>query len=185
MPTTLKEIRQLTNMPVEYKVCSKDDISQLVAVAIQSYNEHYTYLWFDEGRNYVKNSFNTEQLAKEMDDKNAIFFVVLMDGSPVGFVKLNIDKSIDSYTADEALELERIYFIRDVVGKGLGKETLSMITTFAKDQEKKVIWLKAMKGGEAQGFYEKQGFGLISETVLKLPFMKDEYRGMVVMLKEI
>ncbi|RFS15197.1 GNAT family N-acetyltransferase [Emticicia sp. C21] len=172
-------------MPVEYKVCSKEDITQLIAVAIQSYNEHYIYLWHDEGKNYIKNSFNTEQLSKEIQDPNAIFFLVLVNNAPAGFVKLNIDKAIDSYTSDEALELERIYFLKNAAGKGLGKETLLMITTFAKDRGKKLIWLKAMKGGEAQGFYQKQGFEIISETILTLPYIKEEYRGMVVMLKEI
>ncbi len=172
-------------MPIEYKVCSKEDITQLIAVAIQSYNEHYTHLWHDKGKNYVKNSFNSEQLSKEMEHPNAIFFLVLVDSIPSGFVKLNIDKAIDAYTSDEALELERIYFLKNAAGKGLGKETLSMITTFAKDRGKKLIWLKAMKGGEAQGFYQKQGFELINETTLTLPHIKEEHRGMVVMLKEI
>lgn len=172
-------------MPIEYKVCSKEDITQLLAVAIQSYNEHYTHLWHDEGKSYVKNSFSNEQLSKEIDNSNAIFFHVLIDSAPVGFLKLNIDKAIDSYNSNEALELERIYFLKDAAGKGLGRETLSMITKFAKDRQKKAIWLKAMKGGNAQGFYKKQGFELIGETILTLPYIKEEHKGMVVMLKEI
>jgi len=172
-------------MPIEYKVCSKEDITQLIAVGIQSYNEHYTHLWHDEGKNYVKNSFNNEQLSKEIENPNAIFFLVLIDATPVGFIKLNIDKAIDSYSSNEALELERIYFLKEAAGKGLGKETFSMITTFAKERGKNLIWLKAMKGGDAQGFYQKQGFKIISETILTLPYIKEEHKGMVVMLKEI
>jgi GNAT superfamily N-acetyltransferase len=172
-------------MQLEYKVCSKEDIPQLQALAIKSYNEHYTHIWHDEGKNYVKNSFNSEQLSKEIEHPNAIFFLVTIDTTPVGFVKLNADKAVDAYTSDEAIELERIYFLKDAAGKGLGKETLSKITQLAKDRGKKVIWLKAMKGGDAQGFYQKQGFDVISETILTLPYIKEEHRDMVVMLKAI
>jgi GNAT superfamily N-acetyltransferase len=168
---------------IEYKVCSKDDISDLLSIAIQSYNEHYTHLWADEGKNYVKNSFNHEQLLKEINNPNAVFFLVITDSTPVGFVKLNIDKAIDAYAHNEALELERIYFLKDASGKGLGKKTLSMIKELAKNRGKKVIWLKAMKGGAAHGFYQKQGFILNDETILNYPFIKEEYREMVTMIK--
>lgn len=170
---------------IEYKVCSKDDIPALLAVAIQSYNEHYTHLWTDEGKNYVKNSFNHEQLSKEIDQPNAVFFLVITNNTPVGFVKLNIDKAIEHYTLNEALELERIYFLKDASGKGLGKATLSMITRLAKKRGKKLVWLKAMKGSDAHGFYQKQGFILNDETILSYPFIKDEHREMVTMIKTI
>lgn len=172
-------------MQVAYKVCSKDDIPHLLAVAIQSYNEHYTHLWLDEGKNYVKNSFNEDQLLKEINNPDSTFFLVLIESIPVGFIKLNIDKAIDAYTSIEALELERIYFLKEVSGKGLGKEALAMITKLAKDRGKKVIWLKAMKGGDAHGFYQKQGFVLTSEMLLNYPLIKEEHRGMVAMLKTI
>ncbi|GAB3512510.1 GNAT family N-acetyltransferase [Emticicia fontis] len=172
-------------MQIEYRVCSEEDISQLMKVALQSYVEHYTYLWLDDGEHYMKNSFSAEQLSSEIRDSNSIFFLVIVDKLPVGFIKLNVDKAIDSYHSKKALELERIYFLKSAAGKGLGKEALCMIAKFAKDRDKKAIWLKAMKGGAAHGFYQKQGFALIGETILAYPLMKEEHRGMVVMLKEI
>ena len=42
-----------------------------------------------------------------------------------------------------------------------------------------------MKGGDAQAFYQKQGFVLINEIILDYPFIKEEHKGMVTMLKEI
>ena len=170
---------------VEYKVCSTEDITDLIKVATQSYVEHYTHLWHDEGENYIKNSFSHEQFLKEISNPNAVFFLAVVEKLPVGLVKLNIDKAIDSYTLNEALELERIYFLKDASGKGLGKETLSMIIRFAKDRGKKVIWLKAMKVGKAHGFYQKQGFILNGETILNYPFIKEEHREMVTLIKEI
>ncbi len=170
---------------IEYRICTKEDITDLIKVATQSYIEHYTHLWLDEGENYIKNSFNHEQLLKEISNSNAVFFLIVVENKPVGFVKLNIDKAIDSYTSNETLELERIYFLKDASGKGLGKETLSMIIKFAKDRQKKIIWLKAMKGGSAHGFYQNQGFLLNGETILNYPLIKEEHREMVTLIKEI
>ncbi|RYU94117.1 GNAT family N-acetyltransferase [Emticicia agri] len=171
-------------MKLVYKVCSKEDIPQLVAIATQSYQEHYTHLWTDGGKNYMKNSFNEEQFLKEIVQPNSIFFLVIIDNLPVGLVKLNIDKAVDDYSANEALELERIYFLKNASGKGLGKETLLMITAFAKDRNKKIIWLKAMKGGNAEAFYQKQGFDVIGETLLDYPFIRAEHTEMVIMSKK-
>lgn len=172
-------------MQIEYKVCTKEEIPDLIKVATQSYIEHYTHLWHDEGENYMKNSFSHEQFLKEISNPDALFFLVIVENKPVGFVKLNTDKAIDAYTSNEALELERIYFLKDASGKGLGKATLSMIIKFAKDRQKKIIWLKAMKGGSAHGFYQKQGFLLNSETILTYPLIKEEHREMVTLIKEV
>ncbi|MVT12531.1 GNAT family N-acetyltransferase [Chitinophaga tropicalis] len=168
---------------IEYRICSKDDTPQLIDIAVQSYQEHYTHLWHDGGKQYMETNLSHEQLSKEIENANSIFFLVNLDKTPVGIVKLNVDKSIDEYTAKEALELERIYFLKVASGRGLGKATLFMVTNFAKQREKKIVWLKAMKGSKAEAFYQKQGFTIKNETVLDYPFIKEEYKEMVIMLK--
>lgn len=170
---------------MQIRECTYNDIPALLEISIQSYREHYTYLWHDEGEGYIQANFNYQQLDKEMSELNSIFFFISSGQKRVGVLKLNIDKGINEYTPEESLEMERIYFIKEASGKGLGKETIDFVTAFAKQRNKKRIWLKAMDGSRAAGFYEKQGFASIGETYLTYPAIREEYKKMIIFCKEI
>ncbi|MFI5185908.1 MAG: hypothetical protein ACHQF0_04245, partial [Chitinophagales bacterium] len=76
---------------MQIKTCTQDDILQLVKISIQSYSEHYTYLWHDHGENYIQSNFNYDKLSDEISNPNSIFFLIQLRDKPVGLVKLNID----------------------------------------------------------------------------------------------
>lgn len=170
---------------MQIRECTYTDIPVLIGISIQSYREHYTYLWHDEGEHYIRTNFNYEKLETEMSDLNSVFFLLLSGQKPVGILKLNIDKGINEYTSGESLELERIYIISEASGKGVGKETIDFVVEFAKQRNKKRIWLKTMDGSRAVGFYKKQGFEWIGETFLNYPAMRDDFRKMIILCKEI
>lgn len=163
---------------MQIRICTKDDIATLIEVSTQSYMEHYTYLWHDNGENYIRSNFNYEKLSDEMAIPNAVFFLILDEERAVGLIKLNIDSAVSNFPADQALELERIYFVKEAAGKGFGKEAISFVSDFAKQRNKKVIWLKAMDSSPAVEFYKKRGFVITAETYLNYPEIKDEFRKM-------
>ncbi|QMW04901.1 GNAT family N-acetyltransferase [Spirosoma foliorum] len=164
-----------------YKNCSANEISRILEIYRQSYLEHYTYLWSDESKNYIKTSFTEGKLLAEMNVHKSAFYLISYNNFPVGVLKINTNKSIDGSKDVDYLEIERIYFLRAATGKGLGKSTLKMVKQLAIDGNKKIIWLKAMKGADAVKFYEKQGFMVTGETDLSYPFIIDEFKRMVVM----
>ena len=165
--------------------CTKDDIDLLIRLLLQSYRENYLYLWFDGGDTYIRANFSAERLNEELSDPNAAFFLVYDEQRPVGVIKLNIDKGLDSYPAASALELERIYFIREGLGKGLGREAIDFVKNFARQKNKSIVWLKAMDSSSAVNFYLNRSFRITGETWLGFREMKDEYKRMVVMVLEL
>ena len=165
--------------------CTKDDIDLLVRIFLQSYRENYLYLWFDGGENYMQANFTAERLNEELSDPNAAFFLVYDDQRPIGVIKLNIDKGLGNYPADGALELERIYFIKEGLGKGLGKEAIDFVENFARERNKSIVWLKAMDSSPAVNFYLKRNFRITGETWLGYEEMKDEYKRMVIMVLKL
>lgn len=169
------------------KKCTEADIDDLLRVSIQSYNEHYVYLWHDGGKKYVANNFNTETFRQQIHDNNVALFLVYEneDSPPVGFLKLNIDKAYDDKNEKESMELERIYLIKQVSGKGVGKQVLEFTDQFAREKNKKYIWLKAMDSTPAVDFYRKNGYNIIGDYMLTFPEMKKEFRGMHVMMKSL
>lgn len=170
---------------MEIKTCSEKDINDLLFVAKTSYQDHYTYLWDDEGENYIKANFNSNQLLQELANPNTQFYLLYFQEKLVGFLKLNLDSEVNNYSPIEALELERIYFIKEATGKGLGKMVLEFVIDLAKKRNKSIVWLKAMNSSQSVKFYEKNQFEIIDEMILPYEFMKDEFRKIVTMMREI
>lgn len=168
-----------------YKICSEDDIPQILKIYRQSYVEHYTYLWTDNGENYMNMSFTKEKIFSEMNDNNTRFFLIYSEKLPVGVLKINDSKSFNGAINNDSLEIERLYFLKEAAGKGLGKSTLEMVLELAASEKKKNIWLKAMKTADAVKFYQKQDFLTIGETDLSYPFLKDEFKRMVIMKRDV
>ena len=167
------------------KLCTKEDIEDLIKLLEQSYLEYYTYLWYDNGAGYMQASFNAGKLNDELSNPNSAFFL-LSDGQKlVGVIKLNINSPIAGFSADTALELERIYFIKEASGKGLGKEAINFVSDFARQRQKSIIWLKAMDSSTAVEFYKKRGFQIINEIELQYLNLRDEYRKMYVMILQL
>jgi len=170
---------------MKVKICTAEDLGELVRVSTQSYREHYTYLWLDKGEGYVQNNFNLDKLYGEMSDTNSVFFLVYHEEKAVGIIKLNIDKGIDGFSVDAALELERIYFLKEASGKGLGKEAIDFVANFARERGKRVVWLKAIDTSAAMNFYKKRGFRIIAGTRVNYPNIIEELSGMVVMVLDL
>ncbi|GHA53891.1 GNAT family N-acetyltransferase [Pontibacter akesuensis] len=169
----------------QFTPCTPADLHTLQDIAINSYGDHYLYLWYDGGMWYIDRSFKDEALKAELADPNAAFYLIHAEEELVGFLKLNLHKAFAEYPAAEALELERIYLTKAASGKGIGAEAVKLTKAIAAEHGKKVIWLKAMDSSRSVDFYEKNGFEKCGTHRLDFEQMKPEYRGMYVMKMEL
>jgi diamine N-acetyltransferase len=166
--------------------CTDKDVDTLMRVALESYNQHYLYLWYDGGKKYVANSFNPSAFRDQINDPNVALFLIFDEKDvAAGFLKLNIDKGFQQHDDKQSLELERIYIIKSAAGKGVGKKVLDFTDDYARQRNKNYIWLKVMDSSSATEFYKKSGYEIVGEHQLTFPEMKEEYRGMYVMLKTL
>lgn len=173
----------MENIPV-IKPITIDDVALLQSVALEAYRGHYLHLWYDAGEWYMAQSFSIRQLSTEVEDSNAQFFMVYDAGKAVGFVKININAPLGD--EENALELERIYFIKEAAGKGLGSFAVNHVFDIAKSLHKKTVWLKVMDTSHAVlAFYKKMGFEICGTYVLPYEHMKEELRGMYIMQKTL
>jgi diamine N-acetyltransferase len=165
--------------------CTSQSLHTLQDIAINSYGDHYLYLWHDGGMWYIDKCFSDSTLKEELSDSNAVFFLVYVDDELVGYLKLNINKALEGYTEQEALELERIYLLKSSSGKGIGKAVMDFTKQYAREKDKKVIWLKSMDSSKSVNFYEQNGFIKCGEYKLDFEQMKEAFRGMFIMKLEI
>lgn len=171
------------NNAIAFKPVTTEDAALLGSVALRSYQAYYLHLWHDAGEWYMQNSFSTPQLVKEIADSNARFFMVFTGGKPVGFIKINLDAPLGDEPA--ALELERIYFIEEASGKGIGTRSVQYVISLAESLGKQTVWLKVMDTSPAISFYKKLGFEICGTHRLDFEQMKEEMRGMYVMKKTL
>ncbi|MBD1397043.1 GNAT family N-acetyltransferase [Pontibacter sp. JH31] len=165
--------------------CSTNDLALLQRIALAAYDDHYTYLWQDGGAWYKAHYFTEEALSAELTDPNTAFFLIYQQDEPVGFLKLNKDKALEGYTDAECLELERLYLLERASGIGIGKWAIDFTMQYALEQGKSIVWLKAMDSSRSVEFYEHNGFTKCGTHELDFEQMKEMYRGMIVMKREV
>lgn len=165
--------------------CSAADIPALRDIAMESYMDHYAYLWHDGGAWYIDQYFSEEALRRELGDANSVFFMISYKDELVGFLKLNKNKALEGYTDAECLELERLYLVHRALGKGIGNWAVEFAVQYALESDKRIVWLKAMNSSRSVDFYEENGFVKCGTYELSFEQMKEMYRGMVVMKREI
>jgi len=167
------------------KRCSDQDAQELSDIAMRAYNDHYLYLWNDDGSWYMNRSFSVEQFLKELKNPNSAFFLLKENEKDIGFLKLNLDLALEGFESESAMELERIYLLRSASRKGFGKKALEFCFDLARKMNKKIIWLKSMDSSDAVQFYQTLGFIISSTDRLDFEIMKPEYRGMQILMKKL
>lgn len=172
---------QKTKDLVQLRACNEKDISLLSAVGLQSYQEHYLYLWtaYEFANWYMQRSFSEESLHQQMQDKNTIFYLVVVNGKNAGLVKLNKNKDMNGAENKCCIELERLYLLKETTGTGVGKKAVQQIIQSARSEGYQTLWLKSMDSSTAVSFYQKLQFKILGREVLPYDGFKDEYRGLL------
>ncbi len=167
------------------------DSATLSKLAIKIYQENYLYLWHEGGADWYMHeyAYAEDKLREELSDQNIAYNIVQEDAEPVGYLKLVLAGKVSGYDPLDSLEIERIYLLNKMKGKGLGQRLMDHALDIARSMNKKVLFLKAMDSSkEAIKFYQKMGYEISDTFRLPIPtfsLMKEEYRGMVVLIKKI
>ncbi len=183
-------VRKEVSVPLRDKVflenVVKESIDTYIQVGKQSYCEHYLHLWENRDPSpYLNNSFTTDVVQEELENPNAVNFLVKAEDTPVGIVKLLLNEPLDGFPANDCLLAQKIYLLKAFSGKGIGAQVLELIEEYAKSQNKKIVWLDTMKKGKPVDFYIKHGYSIKKESELKLKGAIPAEKPMWVLSKEL
>jgi ribosomal protein S18 acetylase RimI-like enzyme len=107
---------------------------------------------------YLDEAFTLEQFEKELAHPASTFFVAELEGELIGYTKVNLVPAQTDVHDPESLEIARLYVLEDHLGSGLGKKLLDTAIDFAKQNQKKYLWLGVWEMNvRAIRFYEKNG----------------------------
>lgn len=108
---------------------------------------------------YLETSFSEEIQSSELENKDIIYLIAENKGIPIGFVKLKQNSTIEGISNGKPIEIERIYTLKEYIGKGIGAELIKKSIQEAKERGFDYLWLGVWeKNPRAIRFYEKWGF---------------------------
>lgn len=176
---------------INIRKASQNDAALLTRLARDIYKEHYLHLWLPGGAEWYMEeaAYSWDKMEKDLADANVEYYIATEKGNPVGYLKLVLNAVLPGSETLFALEVERIYLKKETTGKGVGRQLMQFAMEKAKGLKKEIVFLKAMDSStQAIEFYKKLGFNICGTLQLPMPefsLMKEEFRGMVVMKKEV
>lgn len=160
-------------------------LKELQDIGVKSYVSHYAHLWNAGGVEwYLNRCFGEVFLEKEIADPNVEYYIIENENARIGIMKLVLRKAVPNSAIENALYLEKIYFVKEWTGKGIGAQTIEFAVRRAAELNRECIWLEAMDtAAKPIAAYEKAGFVQHSRAKLSDEFalMIKEFRGMIVM----
>jgi len=109
---------------------------------------------------FLQEYFNEVQVAKELNDEDDLYYFAEINSQPVGYIRFMEDyKSFPLMQQWRAMELKRIYVLKEFQGAGIAQKLMDFMLDFSVQHNYKVIWLGVWENNlRAQKFYEKYGF---------------------------
>jgi len=168
------------------KEIQSSDAEALSALCLRIYPQFFLYLWHEQGEWYQREKYNANQLRSEIENPNSKFYFILLGNEPVGYLKINLLAALPSHLPTNGIEVERIYLLKEVQGMGFGRKLINFAISQAQSLQRSYLFLYVMdSSAESIKFYEAMGFEKFGRKYLDFEQMKQEYRGMYAMLKNI
>jgi ribosomal protein S18 acetylase RimI-like enzyme len=155
---------------IEITEATMADIERLQKIGRKTFFETFSASNTEENMNkYLEEGFSTDKLTKELTDPNSEFYLAILDGNVIGYLKLNFGKSQTELKDDNALEIERIYVAKEFHGKRVGQLLYEKAIEIAKQKNADYVWLGVWEENpRAISFYKKNGFVEFDKHLFKL-----------------
>ena len=136
------------------------NLEELADIARRSFFEAYPQNTDHENMAlYIKEAFAEREIKSQFQNEKSVFFLLKVKEVICGYAKLRWDRAPDELKAQSAVELERLYFLNEYKGRGLGSRLLQFCIDFSKKNKFEWMWLLVWDENiSGIQFYEKKGF---------------------------
>lgn len=146
------------------------DIEQLQQISQLTFIETFAALNSKEDmEKYIKESLSKEKLMAELSQHSSCFYFAILNGTVIGYLKLNFGQSQTELKGENSLEIERIYVLKAFHGKRVGQLFYEKAIQVAWQAKMEYVWLGVWeKNPRAIAFYKKNGFIEFDKHIFKL-----------------
>jgi ribosomal protein S18 acetylase RimI-like enzyme len=146
------------------------DIYQLQKIGKETFFETFSDGNTEENmKKYLEEGFSLEKLTAELNNQDSQFYFAELDKNIIGYLKLNVGSSQTELKDNKALEIERIYILKEHQGKKVGQLLYEKAFQIAMLAKAEYIWLGVWEENpRAINFYKKNGFIEFDKHIFKL-----------------
>lgn len=136
------------------------DVEWLQKIGRQTFSETFSAENTAEDMDkYVKKCFTIDRLTAELKNKDSEFYFARYDHRIIGYLKLNVGLAQTELKEEGALEIERIYVLKEFHGKSVGQRLYEQAMKVAREKNMEYVWLGVWERNQrAIRFYSKNGF---------------------------
>lgn len=155
---------------IEIKKVTINDIDQLQEIGKNTFFETFSAANTEENmKRYLDEKFSAKKLTDELNDQFAEFYFAILDNKIIGYLKLNFGQSQTELKDDKAIEIERIYVVKEFHGKKVGQLLYDKAIQISRQKNADYVWLGVWeKNPRAINFYKKNDFIEFDKHLFKL-----------------
>jgi len=155
---------------IDIKEVTLNDIARLQKIGRQTFYE--TFIVWNTEENlkiYLDEKFSVEKLSAELNNKYSEFYFAILDNKVIGYLKINTGQAQTELKDDKALEIERIYVLKEFHGTKVGQSLYNKAIRIARQKNAEYVWLGVWENNfRAIAFYRKNGFIGFDKHVFKM-----------------
>jgi len=145
---------------IEIRKGTLSDLSVLQNIGRQTFSETFAEGNTEENmKKYLEEGFSNEKLTAELKNPDSEFYFAIQENEVIGYLKINHGQSQTELKDETAMEIERIYVLKDFHGKNVGQVLYQKAIDIAKEKNADYVWLGVWEENpRAINFYMKNGF---------------------------
>ncbi len=158
------------DLTITIEQINNSHIAALQQIGRQTFSETFAESNSTENMaKYLEEAYSFEKLNEELNSQNSFFYFAMLGEKVIGYLKLNMGESQTELKDNDALEIERIYVLKDFHCKKVGQLLFDKAITIAKELQVAYVWLGVWEENKrALQFYKKNGFVEFDQHVFVL-----------------
>lgn len=155
---------------IKIKKVTINDIDQLQQIGKNTFFETFSAANTKENmKRYLDEEFSAKKLTDELNNQFAEFYFATLENNVIGYLKLNFGQSQTELKDDKAIEIERIYVLKEFHGKKVGQLLYNKAIQISRQKNADYVWLGVWEENpRAINFYKKNGFVEFDKHLFKL-----------------
>ncbi|MEI9945379.1 MAG: GNAT family N-acetyltransferase [Chitinophagaceae bacterium] len=155
----------MTSRIIKVRIAAKEDAKLIADLSRETFYDTFAASNSKENMDkFMTEKFTSKNLRAEVGADGNTFLLAYYGEEPVGYARLRDNNNPPALKGTSSLEIARIYSIKKMIGKGVGKALMLKSIAIAKEKNKEVIWLGVWEKNEtAFAFYKKWGFEKFAE----------------------
>lgn len=155
---------------LEIRKATYKDTELLLTIGRQTFFEKFTENNSEENMlQFASEAYTFEKIASEVNNVNSQFYLAILNNQTAGYLKINFGEAQTEMQDPQALELERIYVLKEFQGKKIGQRLFEKTLKIAKQARVSYVWLGVWEENSgAIKFYKKNGLKAFSKHLFML-----------------